>query len=252
MIFRNNILLLALLFTACKMAEYDSLTVSIAELKSMYGGGPLRIEKALSIEGVIVANDESGNFYRTIVVQDNTGAIEIKCNSTGLYRKYRRGYRLTVHCNSLTLGAYGDLLQLGSAGTGSYQTDFIPLGQISAVLIPGDSVGLPAPLMLTLDALRSSLTGCFVRFDNVQFTETGLNWSDHGADTDRRIVDAAGRELIVRTSFRSAFAYQPLPAGSGSISGILSYFNGAYQLKIADIDDVNMNAERFALPDSGE
>ena len=252
MIFRNSIILLTLLLVGCRASESDSLVISIAELKSMYNGAPLRIYKALTIEGVIVADDESGNFYRTIVIQDNTGAIEIKCNSAGLYLKYRRGYRLRVHCSDLTLGAYGGLLQLGSMGTGAYQTDYIPLNQISAVLIPGDSVGLPEPLMPPFGELRSSFMSRLVRFEGVQFVERGVNWSERGEDTDRHIVNANGEELIVRTSYRSSFAYQPLPAGSGSITGILSYFNRAYQLKVIDINDVDMNAERFLLPDPDE
>ena len=245
MIFRNSIILLTLLLFGCKTVENDSPVISIAELKSMYRNAPLRIDKAIDIEGVIVADDESGNFYKTIIIQDKTGAIEIKCNSTGLYRKYRRGYRLTVHCNGLTIGAYGGLLQLGTAGTGSYQTEYIPLGQISSALILGDSTGLPAPLNLTIGTFQGSFIDCLVKFDNIQFVEIGLNWSNPGADTDRHIVDTSGGELIVRTSSRSAFASQALPSGSGCITGILSYFNGAYQLKVIDLKDVNINKERF-------
>ena len=41
------------------------------------------------------------------------------------------------------------------------------------------------------------------------------------------------------------FVELPLPEGSGSIEGLLTFFNRSYQLRIADFRRCDMNSPRF-------
>ena len=47
--------------------------VSIAHVKSLYRGYPLRIDDEVEIRGVVTANDSYGAYRYTLVVQDETG-----------------------------------------------------------------------------------------------------------------------------------------------------------------------------------
>lgn len=46
--------------------------------------------------------------------------------------------------------------------------------------------------------------------------------------------DTAGRQFVVRTDRRCDYARKPLPAGEGTLCGIVEYFNGRYRLRITN------------------
>ena len=59
--------------------------VTIAGLKNMYMGALIQITADTIIQGIITANDESGNLYKTLYLQDQTAGIELKVDRTSLY-----------------------------------------------------------------------------------------------------------------------------------------------------------------------
>ncbi|MBP5218284.1 MAG: hypothetical protein J6Z47_04980 [Bacteroidales bacterium] len=104
----------------------SQVNTSIAALKTLYTGKPYHIEDDIVIAGKIISSDLSGNIYRSVYIQDETGAIEVKIGSTGLYNDYKLGQTLYVKCEGLTLGNYGGMLQIGySDPTGEYETAYI-------------------------------------------------------------------------------------------------------------------------------
>lgn len=63
----------------------DQLTV--AELRALYTGTPKRFGGDSSVYAVVTADEQSGNLYKNVYVQDRTGAIIIRLlNSGGLYQ----------------------------------------------------------------------------------------------------------------------------------------------------------------------
>ena len=81
---------------AVGMSSYgnQNLTVSnlktIAEVKAMYAteiayGGLKQVTEYMQIQGIVVGNDEGGNIYQTLYIQDATGAIKISIEQSGLY-----------------------------------------------------------------------------------------------------------------------------------------------------------------------
>lgn len=217
--------------------EKEEQAVSIAFLKTLYKGAPVRITGEYLISGVVISNDYQGNFYKTLVVEDETGGIEIKLDLEGISRRFWVYSRVTVRCNGLWLGSYGGTLQLGTEPYDDYQTQFIPEG-VAGEHIMGDNsfYGEMVPRTLEISELSTRDVSTFVAFDGVSFIaeEHGMSWaeSDAETDTDRHLVSTAGDTLTVRTSRYALFAEYILPEETGRVQGVLGYFNGNYQLVV--------------------
>lgn len=117
---------------------YDGEITSIADLAAMYTvGNQFEIEDDIVICGKVSTSDQSGNFYRSLYIQDETGGIELKIGKTGLYNEYKPGQTVYVKCKGLWLGMYGyqspgsfgggnGMVQLGSNDpTDEYETSYI-------------------------------------------------------------------------------------------------------------------------------
>ena len=107
--------------------------VTVAELSRMYTpGNPLDMRRNLILKGVVTTSDRSGNFYKTLYVQDSTGGIEVKIGRNGLYNDYPLGQELYICLKGLTIGMYGHnnsgygMLGIGFADpSGEYETSYL-------------------------------------------------------------------------------------------------------------------------------
>lgn len=250
--------------------DSTSLTANttIAELKSAYIGKLTKLtdttfydRDSIIIEGIVVSDDKEGNFYKTIVIQDNTGGIEVKLEKTTLYNDYKRGQRVVIYCNNLYLGDYGGLIQIGSPYT---ENGYTQLGGMQSDVIinkhvfrKGRTMVPVTPITINPTLLTPSNLSKLVRADDVEFVtltspETGnrLTYADKagGESVDHYLKGRLlnyGTTLVVRTSGYSSFANDTIPSMSGSITGVLSYYNGTYQLIIRDLKDINFTNTRF-------
>ena len=175
--------LLLFVLQACGNAsspEYESgdgtaRHVSIAYLKSLCRGVLHPVTEDLWIEGCVVGNDLYGEFPDALVVEDESGGIEVLIDAKRLYRTFDSGSTVRVYCNGL---------------------------------FAHEEVGLPF-------CLRDSETGRLLA-------------------TDRHLVDERNDTLIVRFAASCTYAEEPAPAGMGTVSGVLDYFNGNYMLRITN------------------
>lgn len=223
-------------------------TVSIRYLKTVYTGYPTRIDKEFDLHGIVTANDRFGAYRYTLVVQDETGGIEVKVGGELLYTDFPVGQEIVVRCQSLVLGNYGGVVSLGTtSGDPKYENDFIPESNLALFLRKTDKIEDVRPCLSAIPELTTGLVGCFVAFENVQFVDEELNrpWSDPDVDTDRHLVNETGDTLLVRTRSKSDFASRLLPSGSGYVEGILGYFNRKYQLRVVNPKNVILESPRF-------
>ena len=103
--------------------EYNT---TIAELKALYTKSPVNIDDDLVIYGKVISSDESGNLYKSLYIQDSSGAIEVKIGRSSLYSDYKLGQWIYVKCKGLTIGQYGGMLQLGFRDvSGEYETAYL-------------------------------------------------------------------------------------------------------------------------------
>ena len=223
---------------------------SIQQLKSFYLDTLSRtltlIDEDIIISGIIVANDESGNLYKKMVIQDETAAIELSLDKTSLYNEYKLGQRIYIKCKGMYIGDYNNLIQLGYIYNGSIGR--LPEIYISAHLyrdgLPG---AVPEPGTLSLASLptqsaeiiKDARMSTLVKIENVRFVEVGELFAPQDVDnTNRTLIDQGGKSITVRTSKYSNFAGDTLPGGYGTAVGILTAFGSTWQFTLRSIDDL--------------
>ena len=213
---------------------------TIAELKAMHVPGELDSVLAhVVISGFVVSNDNAGNYYQTLTIQDATGGIEIKINNSRLYNTYALGQKVFVECKGLLMGDYGGMEQLGWSGNNNHVGNIADSAQSKYLFLDGFALDTVKPIMITDYAQLSSALVCkFVKFENVSFVpaDTGEVWA--GNTATNRTLQINGGTVLVRTSNRANFNENLVPSGTGTIQGVLTIFNGIYQLMLRDLQDV--------------
>ena len=165
------------MYEAAKM----DVNTTIAQLKELYAKyGVLKIEDDdMVISGRVISDDHSGNIYRELYIQDDTGVISIKIGLSSLYSDYKLGQRIYVRCGGLTIGQYNGMPQLGMEDpTGEYETAYLDNRYlIDAHVIRGEW-GDPVPaLRVTEEELKAGIAegythpiwGQLVTIENLQY-----------------------------------------------------------------------------------
>lgn len=248
-------------FSSCVKQNYDAPpsncdslsklepTYTIKELKNLYDGDTVLIQGDVTIEGNIISTDQYGNFYKKIVVQDTSGAIEIEIDDTYMFTQYPLGKKIMIKCDSLVLGDYNGILELGMAydisnGIVRLEPDLEPVHLLKICEI------MPVePKTVAIADINDDMINTLIKLDTVQFTTADLNttWADRigGNTVNHTLNDINHLSLLVRTSGFASFAGDTIPGGSGSIVGVLGKYGTDYQLYIRNTDDVDMTGTRF-------
>ncbi|MEL7120703.1 MAG: DUF5689 domain-containing protein, partial [Bacteroidota bacterium] len=81
---------------------------TIAALKALHtiGDDDDLITDDFIISGIVVADDRSGNFFKSLIIQDQTGGLDIRINTTDLYNDFPIGMRIFVRCKDLYIGDF--------------------------------------------------------------------------------------------------------------------------------------------------
>lgn len=221
---------------------------TIAELKLKCKQNVQQIADNVVISGVVNATDRSGNIYKSLFLEDRSGAIEFKIDKTNLDDEFPVGTNLTINCQGLHLGKYGGVVQLG----GLYQGKLgrLPENELwKHTFVTNQTLDVQIVKLNSLNELNDKHIGRIVTINNLQFIESDLGkpYAERDATTNRTLTDAHEKTIVVRTSNYASFANNPLPQGSGSITAVLGKFNKDYQLQIRDLSEVNLNNPRFEV-----
>lgn len=243
---------------------------TIADLKTAFAGKtilcPMKDEASKTpfiIHGRVVSSDASGNIYKAIVIQDETAAITISVNQSSTYAEYRLGQEIVMDVTGLYIGYYNGLQQIGWLGSpynGEAQLTFMSWdmfkGHSEMNDFPNPNVqsieeGEQWPsdaaycVIASFDKLPAdgeafrNMQSQLVEFRNVSFAEGGKEtYAPYQESVNRTLQDSKGGSLLVRTSGYSNFYNDTIPAGSGKVKGILSYYSGAWQLLLRSENDV--------------
>lgn len=233
---------------------------TIQDLKGYYVPGQfVIIPDSLIVRAVVVADDRSGNFYKTLVVQDETAGIELKVNSIALFNQFPIGREIYIRCKDLVISDFSGLIQLGGGtyldNNGNTRLGGIEETLIGRFLVAGRSNQAPAPLERTIQSLGLSDLSRLVRLDEVQFAEASANqlYADPVTQfsVNRTLEDCQKRTIILRSSGYADFAGVRTPSGKGSVTAVVGVFGGSLQLFIRDTADVALEGARCGASGPG-
>ncbi|NTW33146.1 MAG: hypothetical protein HGB12_11060, partial [Bacteroidetes bacterium] len=154
-------------FGSCVKGDFDapviivphvdfSSNTTIPQLIAMHTAGGLEsITTDVIVQGVVVANDSTGNFYKQIIIQDDNAGLQIQIEQKLLYNTYKLGQRVFIKCKGLALGEYGGNMQLGYIVNGAIGR--IPADSIkNHIFLENFPETIPAPIKLTIPTLSAS------------------------------------------------------------------------------------------------
>lgn len=228
---------------------------TIAEVKKMFENeiaysGLKQVTEYMQIQGIVVGNDEGGNIYQAIYVQDATGAIKIRISQSGLYGPFSVGQGVLIELKDLWVGAYGKEPQIGiysvNPTNGNITVERMSryLWQQHYKLI--DIAGLvPTPKVVT-DMSKSQIDmdeDCckLITLKGVEITiadgKEVYAPSGTGSKTVSRTIKGISNTVLY-TSTYADFANSIMPTGKVDITGIASRYNSTWQILIRTEDDV--------------
>ena len=95
---------------------------TIAEVIALYSNeinnnSLKEVKQPMQIKGIVTGNDEEGNIYNSLYIQDNTAAIAISISQSGLYAALPVGQEILIELQGLYIGGYGKQPQIGTTYT---------------------------------------------------------------------------------------------------------------------------------------
>ena len=77
--------------------------MSVATLRERCAVGPVAFSgSGVVLSGYVTTSDRADNFYRTLMLEDNSGAVEVCAGLYDLHNDYPVGCRLTLSADGLT------------------------------------------------------------------------------------------------------------------------------------------------------
>ena len=273
-----SVLFLAIGLSSCRKESFDEppitgtdpdlkVNMTIDSLKKMYQdsilnkSGNITINNDWIIAATVVGDDQSGNLYKTMIIEDSTAGIAIRIDQSEFWRNYPVGRRVFIKLKGLVIGGYKGLIQIG--GYVDY-TSFpasaatIPANQIGKYIYPGVWGLKPKPSIVTIADLNNLIKwqNRLVQINDVQFqpSDTLQPFADavNLLSKSRYLIgcNTTSPKLAAYTSGYCNFASQLTPTKDGSIVGIFSVYTSG-QFLIRDLNDVSMMTNTYCGDGSG-
>ena len=266
-----------LLSVACQKTEWDVYTpngaelygnssitengiVTIAELKQMYPNvfastdQNALVEKDVKIKGRVTGNDLRGNIYKQFMIQDETGAIIIAVNESGMAGYLAEGQEIIMDLKGLYIGGYRMQPEIGAPYNGT------SIGRMSRDVFQqhfkfsGSAIQPVQPIDFDVNMNMNDNCGKLVTLKNVTFADAdgtapyapGDNSAPIvGGCVNRALKGISSSKLVIRTSTYAKFAANKLPYDDVNkkprvvnITGIATRYNDTWQILIRKESDV--------------
>lgn len=252
-------------FTATNIAEPNT---TISSIRSAYSSvisnsGYEQITSDKIFDGVVVANDVSGNIYQFIYLQglnndgtvDTTeGGIAVGIKGLGcLYTLFPVGQVVRVNLNGLYVGGYGKSPRVGMPYINTNSA--MRLGPMPLPMMKTNiqKVGTPRPELVSAREMTASdlapanidkITPMLVVLKNAEIRDAGkpyAHWEvggDSYSEAHGISINGTTVSNLLYTSTSATFAGDTIRAGKKTIYGLLGRYSSDYQLSLRSIDDI--------------
>lgn len=204
--------------------------------------------------GYVISNDRTGNFYKSIYIQDAienpTIGFKIDVDMYDTYFNYEVGRKVYVKLNGLGFDEVNGVYSLGTLDGTSLER--IPELQVPNYVLRSTEVSTIVPTETTAAAINNGSVpdGILVSLPNMQvpFADLGATYAntDNTYSVNRTLMSCDDdEEIIIRNSGFADFRAVPMPMnGAGTLTAVLSRYNSTVQLYIRDTHDLDFNSER--------
>ncbi len=248
----------------------DEGIISIAELKTQYPNvfastdQNKQITEAIKIRGRVTGNDLGSNLYKQFTLQDETGAIIVAVNQSGIHGFLAEGQEIVIDLKDLYIGGYRKQPEIGQPYNGNgigrmnkelFQQHYKYVGTVDATAIK--------PIEMTADELKAwdkdENCGKLIKLMDVSFvpvdglgtfapdTTIDKTVTMIGGCVNRAINEISESQFVVRTSTYAKFAARKLPYDEVNkrprkcnLTGIATRFNNTWQLLIRKESDIEI------------
>ena len=247
---------------------------TIAEVKNLFkneinNNGLKEVKEPMQIMGLITGNDESGNIYNALYIQDNTGALAISVGQGGLQGPFSVGQCVLIELNGLYIGGYGKQGQIGTTYTNPNKEGATPqVGRMSRYIWQSHYKLIPPIAGLIVSPIECKWNFNSLDLENdcaklVTLKGVTLAEADGkavyapddgsasivGGSVNRTISGVS--DVVLRVSTYADFAKSVMPTGRVDITGIATRYNNVWQVLMRtdrDIVPSNTDAPPVATP----
>lgn len=226
--------------------------LSLAELREyLHGEGQTTVTEDVTIQGRVVSSDRDGNFYNTFFIDDGTGAAEIMAGISDLNTIYRLGQQVVVRLRGLATGWRDGALQIGlPPELGSrYATGYFYNRTVIENWVTAERyIERVMPTRLTVSELSREFCGRPVRISGLTALDSGT-WAKTSPAVEIGYVRFSTQHsdtqyITVVTSGYASWAYEKIPAGAITLTGLLFYGRGGgetdhFLLKLRYAEDID-------------
>ena len=217
--------------------------VSIQQVKDQFVEDEVtEIVSDIVVKGYVTSSDATGNFYKEFYIQDApenpSAAIKLVLNQVDSYNQFNIGREVYISLKGLFVGEVrsGDgVIAVGGIANADNEVEAMTEYQVRRQLLRSATTEAMVPLSLTFSDISDANIGMLVKVNDVQFPEELVGEPYvrpiDDFDTQRTMQSCEGfgySSFILETSSFANFKQDPMPAGGGSVTGIITKtFNGS-------------------------
>lgn len=212
-------------------------------------------EGNIIVSAFVISSDETGNFYKTLIVQDSPSSplngLEIKIDMRSYYTKYNFGRKILLRLSGLSLVKESGKYIVGYL-SGNSLVD-IPESLLDHFIIRSSETAEIIPKSITLEMISPSLINTFVKVEKLQFlkTDQGKSFASEAYDkyNGERIIEQCENlaKSLLFTSSYADFSTSLLPKKNFHMTTVLTsdYYSGQVIFVLNNPDDIDLlNDER--------
>jgi DNA/RNA endonuclease YhcR with UshA esterase domain len=243
----------------------ETQVLTIRQLKDQYktvinNSAYTQINNDVQIKGIVTGNDDQGNIYQEISVQDSTGALIVSINAGGLHGFLAVGQEILINLKDLYIGGYGQQCEVGGVYTNA-STGAKSIGRVDRYTWENHVKLLGKVDASQATALTEDFDVSKIKDSNYLIDNSGKLMTIHGvtiADADGKAVYApndgsvaltsnavnrpfseySSQNLVLRTSTYADFANAAMPTGKVDITGIFTRFKNTWQILLRSTNDI--------------
>jgi hypothetical protein len=201
----------------------------------------------------VTSSDREGNFYRSIIVEDESGGAEIKLGIFNSASQYPVGLVIALRLKGCAAMFDNGVMQIGLP---PQEHDALPLELAAQLLIDkhivrSNTIDEGEPTTYNIASLDGSACGRFVRVENLRHTPLAEDAECTSIVGYHRFTDNDGNAIFTSVSDYADFAASELPSSAVTLQGILYYetvglgIGKQFVIKPRFADDISISDSTF-------